>query len=211
MKFRTSPDGYALTKGFIWGIGAGFPSRSNLKVVTEMSGEAYFDLAQTFTGTQTDNTPPATWGADATRDIFAGLQYHMSSGVYLGAGVNYAASHLWDRKNFETRETDNQGQDKWAFQVRLGYHPGVRVYVPPPPPAPPPPPVWRRPTARRRSRAAASPARSRSARPSRPPPTVPTRIGDALTYGGAAPPARSPTPTAARRSGRRPGRPARCR
>jgi outer membrane protein OmpA-like peptidoglycan-associated protein len=31
--------------------------------------------------------------------------------------------------------------DALGFQFRLGYHPGVRVYVPPPPPPPPPPPA----------------------------------------------------------------------
>ena len=29
----------------------------------------------------------------------------------------------------------------WACQFRIGYHPGVRTYVPPPPPPPPPPPM----------------------------------------------------------------------
>ena len=139
LKLRMSPDGYALSNGFTWGVGAGYPSRSNLKVIGEMSGEALFDLNQTFTGVQSATTPPAKWGADATRDMFAGLQYHMKNGFYLGAGVNYAASHLWDRKNFETREPDNKGQDKWAYQLRLAYHPGVRNYVAPAPPAAAPP------------------------------------------------------------------------
>ena len=30
--------------------------------------------------------------------------------------------------------------DYFDWQVRIGYHPGVRTYVPPPPAAPPPPP-----------------------------------------------------------------------
>ena len=151
LRLRMSPDGYALSNGFTWGIGAGFPSRSKLKVIGEMTGEALFDHAMTFTGTQGPNTPPASWGADATRDIFGGVQYHFGGGAYVGAGVNYAASHLWDRKNFETREPDNQGQDKWAFQVRVGYHPPVRAFVPPPPAVTPttptiaPPPAANRP------------------------------------------------------------------
>lgn len=39
-KLRTSPDGYALTNGFTWGVGAGYPSRSKFKVIGEMTGEA---------------------------------------------------------------------------------------------------------------------------------------------------------------------------
>jgi peptidoglycan-associated lipoprotein len=58
----------------------------------------------------------------------------------VGAGVNYAASHLWNRENFQTDEPNEAGRDKTALQVRLGFHPGVRNYVPPPPPAPPAPP-----------------------------------------------------------------------
>ena len=135
LKFRGSPDGYSLTKGFIWGIGMGFPSRSRLKVIAEMSGEAYFDLPQTFTGAQGPTTPPAQWGADATRDIFGGLQYQAPGGFFIGAGANFAASHLYDRKNFTV--ADESGSDKIDFQVRLGYRPsGVRAYVAPAPPAP---------------------------------------------------------------------------
>jgi outer membrane protein OmpA-like peptidoglycan-associated protein len=130
---RMSPEGYSLSNGFVWGVGAGYPSRAKFKVIGEMTGEALFTLDQTFTGAQGPTTPPASWGADATRDMFGGIQYHFGKGAYVGAGVNYAASHLWDRKNFETREPENTGQDKWAFQLRLGYHPGIRNYAPPPP------------------------------------------------------------------------------
>jgi outer membrane protein OmpA-like peptidoglycan-associated protein len=34
---------------------------------------------------------------------------------------------------------DDPFADYWDWQVRIGYHPGVRVYVAPPPPPPPPP------------------------------------------------------------------------
>jgi outer membrane protein OmpA-like peptidoglycan-associated protein len=36
---------------------------------------------------------------------------------------------------------ENETGDAIGFQFRLGYHPGVRVYVAPPPPAPPAPPA----------------------------------------------------------------------
>jgi outer membrane protein OmpA-like peptidoglycan-associated protein len=140
-KFRGDPDGYDLTNGFIWGVGAGFPSRTRLKVIAEMGGEAQFNHEMRYTGATGTGAPPPAWKADATRDIFAGLQFQARSGFYIGAGVNYAASHLWSRENFRTDEPNELDRDKTAFQVRLGYHPGVRNYVPPPPAPPAPPPA----------------------------------------------------------------------
>ena len=152
LKFRGSPEGYSLTKGFIWGIGMGFPSRSRLKVIAEMTGEAYFDLPQAFTGAQGPATPPAQWGADATRDIFGGLQYQSRGGFFIGAGANFAASYLYDRADFKV--ADKTGADKVDFQVRLGYRPsGVRAYVAPvpaPEPINPGPPPNRAPTVKAR-------------------------------------------------------------
>jgi outer membrane protein OmpA-like peptidoglycan-associated protein len=136
LKFRGSPDGYKLTNGFIWGIGMGYPSRSKLKLIAEMNGEAYFDLPQTFTGTPGPTTPPAHWGADATREIFGGLHYQATNGFFVGAGANLAASHLHHRA--DNTVADTGGADKVDFQVRMGYRPsGIRNYVPPAPPAPP--------------------------------------------------------------------------
>ena len=136
LKFRGSPEGYNLTKGFIWGIGMGYPSRSKLKLIAEMNGEAYFNLDQEYTGSQSGVTPPPRWLADATREIFGGLQYQATNGFFFGAGANLAASHLHHRS--DNSVADKGGLDKVDFQVRLGYRPsGIRNYVPPPPPAPP--------------------------------------------------------------------------
>jgi peptidoglycan-associated lipoprotein len=44
-----------------------------------------------------------------------------------------------DRDDFRTDEDEFGDFVDW--QVRIGFHPGVRVYVPPPPPPPPAPPV----------------------------------------------------------------------
>ena len=40
---RGDPDEYDLSGGLRWGFGAGFPSRSKLRVTTELTGEMYFD------------------------------------------------------------------------------------------------------------------------------------------------------------------------
>lgn len=128
LNFRGSPEGYNLTKGFIWGIGMGYPSRSRLKLIAEMNGEAYFDLDQFYTGPQGVNTPPPHWLADATREIFGGLQYTAKNGFYIGGGANLAASHLYHRADSSVADTG--GADKVDFQVRLGYRPsGIKNYV----------------------------------------------------------------------------------
>jgi outer membrane protein OmpA-like peptidoglycan-associated protein len=56
--------------------------------------------------------------------------------VFFGAGLTWAVPRE-NRDNFQT-DGDNFG-DFVDFQFRIGYHPGVRKYVPPPPPPPPPP------------------------------------------------------------------------
>ena len=155
LKFRGSPEGYNLTNGFIWGFGIGYPSRSKFKLIAEMNGEAYFELDQTFTGAQTATTPPTRWLADATREIFGGLQYQADNGIFIGAGANLAASHLHHRA--DNNVADKGGADKVDFQVRLGYRPsGIRNYVAAPttvtPTAPPTPamPPNRAPTVKAR-------------------------------------------------------------
>ena len=47
--FRGSPDGSNKPNAFRWGIGAGFPSRSALRVTTELHGEMPFDDAVNLT------------------------------------------------------------------------------------------------------------------------------------------------------------------
>jgi outer membrane protein OmpA-like peptidoglycan-associated protein len=130
-KVRGQPDGYNLSQGFKWGIGAGFPSRSNLQVVAEMHGEALVDQSQTYTGPSLKAIGmPSEWDPDATRDIFGGIQYHAANGFYFGAGLSYAASHLRDRNNYLTSEDSNG--DRIGLQVRLGFYPGGVKDVAPP-------------------------------------------------------------------------------
>ena len=130
IKFRGQPDGYNLTKGFIWGIGAAYPSRSKLRVIGEMKGEALFDQAQTFTGSNPAPGMPREWDPDATRDLFGGFQYNTTNGMYFGAGLTYTASYFLHRSDFTTSEDSDF--DRLGLQVRIGYYPGVRPYAPAP-------------------------------------------------------------------------------
>ena len=127
IKMRGQPDGYNLTPGFIWGIGGAFPSRSRVRIIGEMKGEALFDQAQTFTGTSPAPGMPSAWDPDATRDLFGGVQYNASNGFYVGAGVTYTASYFLHRSDFTTSEDSDF--DRLGLQLRLGFHPsGVRNY-----------------------------------------------------------------------------------
>jgi len=141
--FRGSPDGYNLSKGFVWGIGASYPSRSKLRAIGEMHGEALFNQEQTFTGTGGAPGMPGAWDPDATRDLFGGVQYNHANGFYVGAGLSYTASYALHRHEIATSEDSDF--DRLGLQLRLGFHPGVKNFAPAPttvkPTAPPTPPM----------------------------------------------------------------------
>jgi outer membrane protein OmpA-like peptidoglycan-associated protein len=152
-KLRGSPDGYDLTQGFKWGIAGAYPSRSKLRVVGEMYGEALVDQSQTFTGSSPAPGMPSEWDPDATRDLFGGFLYNTDRGFYFGAGISYTASYYLHRRDFTTSEDSDF--DRLGLQVRLGYHPGVRIYAPavqvqPKAPVTPPAPANRPPTVKAR-------------------------------------------------------------
>jgi peptidoglycan-associated lipoprotein len=138
--YRADPDEYELSNGFRWGVGAGFPSRSRLRLTTELTGEMYFDDEILFTGVTTDGTP-TSWEVESPVDFILGLTYQHPNGFFIGYGASYGLN--------TTNRSDVPGAsfskpktfDRWGNQIRIGYHPGVRVYVAPPPPPPPPPPV----------------------------------------------------------------------
>ncbi len=154
IKVRGQPEGYNLTQGFKWGIGAGFPSRSKFKAIAEMHGEALFNQEQKYTGPSLASIGmPSEWDPDATRDLFGGFQYS-TNGFYFGTGVSYTASYGRHRRDFVVSEDSDF--DRLGLQVRLGYHPGVRNFAPPAatvqPTAPtaPPMPANRPPTVKAR-------------------------------------------------------------
>jgi peptidoglycan-associated lipoprotein len=80
-----------------------------------------------------------------------GVDYFLKDGLFLGASWR-------GNVNFDSRSTvdpsiDDETGDNQGIQFRVGYHPGVRVYVPPPAPretTPQPPPANRAPTVKAR-------------------------------------------------------------
>jgi len=139
--FRGDPDGASLSDGFRWGVGAGFPSRRNLRLTAELHGEAYFDdtLELTRSLIAEDGTfAPSLTSLKSPFNASIGLTWIGSNGLFAGAGLNYRLN-LDGRGEFGSY--DDETGDSLGFQMRLGYHPGVRIYVAPPPPPPPPPPA----------------------------------------------------------------------
>jgi outer membrane protein OmpA-like peptidoglycan-associated protein len=136
---RGDPDDFDLSSGIRWGIGAGFPSRAKFRVTTELTGESYFDDEITANGDLILGSP-RTWQVQHPVDFILGFTYQATNGFFIGWGASYGLN--------TTNRSDVPGAvftkpktfDRWGNQVRIGYHPGVRVYVPPPPPAAPPPP-----------------------------------------------------------------------
>jgi outer membrane protein OmpA-like peptidoglycan-associated protein len=141
-ELRGEPDGLEIPTGaFRWGAGAGFPARSPLRGTAELTGFIPNDSSATITGTTilgTDGSvAPLVSDTEKITRLNLGATWQHTTGFFVGGGVGW---------NLPTRSRDGFTADSDPFgdfadwQVRLGYHPGVRRYVPPPPPAPPPPP-----------------------------------------------------------------------
>jgi peptidoglycan-associated lipoprotein len=142
-EWRGSPDGFDIPSGaFRWGTGLTFPSRNFLRVVGELNGFVPSkDVATTTTaliGTDGSRSPLTANTENITRATL-GLTLQTKKGFFFGAGVSWNVPTRARIGSF-TDEPDVIG-DYYDMQFRIGYHPGVKVYVPPPPPRPPEPPA----------------------------------------------------------------------
>ncbi len=139
---RGSPDGFTLPTGaFRWGAGTAFPSRSPVRLNLELNGVV------PSSGTATTSTvlmggdgsvSPLTATTEKLTRATAAVTFQAPKGFFVGGGVSWNVpreTRLADRRDAD----DDPFADYVDWQVRVGYHPGVRVYVPPPPPPPPPP------------------------------------------------------------------------
>ena len=135
---RGDPDDVDVSNGFRWGLGAGFPTRKNLRVTAELHGEAYSKDTLTFGRTlvgEDGSIAPASTKLSSPVNASLGLTW-LGRNWFAGGGLNYrfGGDGRSEFGNYEDETGDFVG-----FEFRLGYHPGVRVYVPPPPPPPPAP------------------------------------------------------------------------
>jgi peptidoglycan-associated lipoprotein len=146
---RGKPADVDTTNGFRWGVGAGLPTRMPLEFTAEVSGEVYTNKSIA-TKTQllaTDGSfLPSGFNSDLVSpvQIDLGMTYHHHTGFFAGVGWTYRPT-VSKRSDFFSTSTNGAG-DRMDIVGRIGYSPGVRIYVPPPPPqAPPTPPPAPRP------------------------------------------------------------------
>jgi outer membrane protein OmpA-like peptidoglycan-associated protein len=142
-EFRGQPAGFDLpSNAFRWGVGAGFASRSPIRGELELNGLLPNADTATITGTRLvavdGSLSPLVSATENLTRATAALTWQHRTGFFVGGGVSW---------NVPRKSRDGFGADSDPFgdyvdwQVRVGYHPGTRIYVPPPPPPPPPPPA----------------------------------------------------------------------
>ncbi len=139
--FRADAEQSNQSNGLRYGVGLGVPSRSGLRFTAELFGEKYFDDTITSTGlTAFDgSTSEGVFSLRSPLDAALGLTFISDRGFFVGGGIVYALAHD-ARDKFGAYESETA--DRLSGQLRIGFHPGARVYqAPPPPPPPPPPPV----------------------------------------------------------------------
>jgi outer membrane protein OmpA-like peptidoglycan-associated protein len=146
LEFRGSPDDVDIPgTAFRWGIGAAVFSRSPLRGTFELNGTTGGDTtipAGSIVGLDGSIAPPTTDTKGVTRAT-VGLTYQARNGFFIGGGLGMNLP-MKSRDDFFTDSDPSTLGDFTDWQVRIGYHPGVRVYVPPPPtptPTPAPAPV----------------------------------------------------------------------
>jgi outer membrane protein OmpA-like peptidoglycan-associated protein len=139
--FRGSPDEVSRSNALRWGVGAGFPSRFPLRMTAELNGERPFDDTTTVSSPIVGVDSSVASGAYNLKSYTAGtlgLTLQLPNGFFAGMGMT---------KNFPARDRggfnadSDPSTDYFDYQIRIGFHPGVRRYVAPPPPPPPPPPA----------------------------------------------------------------------
>ena len=143
---RGDPSGVDLSNGLRWGFGLGVPSRKSLRLTAELHGERYLSDSVTLTtalmpidpvSPLPESVSPLVTQLTSPVNATFGLTWQGKNGVFAGAGISWNL-HMDSRSHFFSDFEDRTG-DAAGWQFRLGYHPGVRIYVAPPPPPPPPP------------------------------------------------------------------------
>jgi outer membrane protein OmpA-like peptidoglycan-associated protein len=190
-EWRGKPDGFDTPGGaFRWGTGLTFPSRNFLRVVGELNGTMPSnDTASLLSGNTLRGIdlsfPPMVSNTENITRATLGLTFQAKNGFFAGAGVSWNMPTRARSGSF-TDEPDVLG-DYYDMQFRIGYHPGVRVYVPPPPPPPPPPAPAPPPVHNLSVKAACDPCSVEVGRSSTVTATVTDSIGCSVTYRWTAP------------------------
>jgi len=143
-EWRGKPDGFETASGaFRWGVGAGFPSRGFIRGTAELNGFApSSDTTTMLSATEVRGAdltfPPLVSNTENLTRTTLAITAQSKKGIFGGVGLSWNLPR--QQRNAAFSDADPTA-DYWDWQVRIGYHPGVRTYVPPPPPPPPPPPA----------------------------------------------------------------------
>jgi len=125
---RGDPDGFDISSGIRWGVGAAFLSRSPFRITTELHGERLRGTTLTApAGFLADDGSAAPLSTIVKHPFYAavGLTWQAPGGFYVGGGLNWSSA-------VKDRLVGTNGfRDKLGIQARIGYHPGVRKYMEP--------------------------------------------------------------------------------
>ena len=136
---RADPDGYNISNGIAWGVGAAFPSRTPLRALVEAVGEMSVRQVRLSPGAAITadggSVQPLVSEIPAFTSLKVGAVWQASSGFFVHGGVNYTPG-VGDRSVGGTL-TEHSGV---GVEVSVGWHTGTRRFVPPPPSPPPPSP-----------------------------------------------------------------------
>jgi outer membrane protein OmpA-like peptidoglycan-associated protein len=142
-EFRGSPTGFDIPgSAFRWGTGVGFPSRNVVRVSAELNGYVPSSDTVTITGAPLvaadGSIAPLISNTENLTRATVAVTFQSRNGFFVGGGVSWNVPQQARNTSFTD---DDEFGDYFDWQVRIGYHPGVRTYVPPPPAPPPPPPA----------------------------------------------------------------------
>jgi peptidoglycan-associated lipoprotein len=137
--FRGDPDEFRVSDALAWGFGAAFPSRSPLRALVEVEGELVSDDELTLLAplvAEDGSVAPLVSTIHDPTNFKAGLVWQAPRGWFIHGGLNYSVG-TGDR----TVGGRSVEHNALGWDLRVGFHPGAKKFVPPPPPAPTPPPA----------------------------------------------------------------------
>ncbi len=128
---------FSVSDGIEWGLGASVPTRTPIRALFEWHGEFVFDqdtIAWDPAGpyiAEDGSVAPATSPIrDPTQIKFGGV-WQSAKGFFVHSGFNYTFA-----TGSRTIGGVEYSQHPWGWDVRIGWHPGVKTYMAPPPPEP---------------------------------------------------------------------------
>jgi len=155
-EYRGSPDGFQIPTGaFRWGGAAAFPSHRLLRVFGELDGVLPSSDTATITtamattlDASSGGLAPLTSNTENLTRLTTGVMVSTRRGFFVGLGGSW---NMPKQGRDPARTASLATTDYWDWQVRIGFHPGVRASAaatvaeatppPPPPPAPTPRPA----------------------------------------------------------------------